>query len=65
MGWGWQKCKKITPGHSRCGILNREKKDIVKLNQALTTNVHSVSEEPKLMKKTNRKPEKDSEELLW
>lgn len=39
------------PERSRCGILNGEKTDIVKLNKALTTIVHSISEEPKLMKR--------------
>lgn len=45
------KSAKITPERSSCGVLNKEKKDFVNLNKALTTSVHSISEEPKLMKR--------------
>lgn len=45
------KSLKTVPEHNSCGIiLKREKKDLVKLNKALTTTVHGISEETSLMK---------------
>lgn len=50
------KSSKQVPEHSSCGIiLNREKKDLMKLNKALTTTVHGISEETSLMKRQTSK----------
>lgn len=50
IGCRQQKCK-IPARNRRCGILNSEKKDIVKLNKALTTTVCTISEEAKPSKR--------------
>lgn len=50
IGCRQQNCK-IPARNRRCGIFNSEKKDIVKLNEALTTIVCSISEEAKPSKR--------------
>lgn len=50
------------PERSRCGILNREKEDVVKLNSSTAHNCTQYFRRTQANEKTNLKPKKNRQE---